>query len=300
MSLQRSLAALLALAAVPIALTRCAGPAAPKTAVVEAPSATATAPIDTAPPAPIAAPAMSWTAGTIQCGSALCRAHAEVCCGDGRCAPYAAGKASDRSGAASACEAGGTKGTPQIDDRLKLCDDASDCDRGDVCCNEPWTADRAAARCVHGKQGKSACALDESCMSGAPCATPGTQCVRGTCRRVDVTIRCGVDKCRAGESCCGKLGSAKCMAVKECAALEGAVEEYACSSPSHCPHGMYCVARAIGSFCTGTWDASATTTVVCDSATDCPKTLCGTGKGAPSPRCAKADEHGLRLCRCPD
>jgi hypothetical protein len=90
------------------------------------------------------------------------------------------------------------------------------------------------------------------------------------------------------------------MAVRDCAALEGAVEEYACSSPSHCPRGSHCVARAIGSFCTGTWDASATTVPVCDTASDCPKTMCGAGKAAPSARCAKPDEHGLRLCRCPE
>lgn len=124
---------------------------------------------------------------------------------------------------------------------VRLCDDSSDCLRGRFCCRDAddfgaWT--RNDCRVLRGGSAAPSCGGNEICVAGARCASPGTACIGGKCRKPRRTIACGTTTCSGSDICCvphDPGGSPSCAPTCPDDSLD-----FDCASPGDCPAGQLC------------------------------------------------------------
>ena len=206
-------------------------------------------------------------AGSIQCGKALCKAGSEVCCGNqytGSCRPDAgpdlAGLNKDERARRTVEHlvrvAGSCNGS------VVTCDTSVDCPAGQRCCASRFGPEIDLQAC------SEHCELNEACVAGAPCRTPGTVCLHGSCQLPRERLRCGAASCGGETQCCGTVAGEQLHCAARC---EGATPMgYSCLSNRDCPEGAFCQSSMVspGAYCSFQRDIGGLM-LVCRNSADC-------------------------------
>lgn len=277
--------------------------AAPPAAASASPPVDATvtpAPVlSAAPPAP--GPPRSDPA-TFPCGAARCRAGTETCCAAGDAAecvpsvddgpPGAIGALRTQWEQCSTLQAAAGRNF----DRLARCDESADCASGGVCCeNFLFSGSEGLAECLPlPASGATPCDFAETCIDGSPCRLPGTECVRGACRKKPASQRCGTAICTAAAPyCCG----AACSADPTC----GGGPRVMCTRDADCVKGERCLDdERGGTMCLRAHPDADHAPWICTSAAQCASACNGYGREPPQgkPLCEEASVPWLRRCGC--
>lgn len=253
-----------------------------------------------------AAPPRAPKPRSIACGDTPCLTETQVCCGfsdERQCAPRAPlGDAPEVEArhvqAVGSCEAA-SKSELSLT-HIALCDDSSDCDRGEVCCSQWLAGGTTLYTCIPAKAGSLACDYQERC-DGDTCRTANTECNAGECRSRGAQVKCAGTVCGgAAPVCCQReLGEApRCEA--SCAPQSEAepAYEFVCSASSGCPAGASCQTGMLGSYCAGLVDG-ANAVVLCETTADCRKDTCEMWGLQRPPECKINDRvPGMGHCAC--
>ena len=176
-----------------------------------------------------------------------------------------------------------------------LCDDASDCKAGEVCCQNPVAGGGVVYEC-----GKAPCGLRETCLEGGVCQ-PGLVCESGKdtptgahCVAEQKGAQCDTERCSGQRPVCCWDATARtgtCVGENEpCATRENRKEAYRCSSKADCG-GYFCAAQVNETFCVG--EGYVFMGVACLTEADCPSRSPQTGQ--PYAGC-KVDDSGFGRC----
>lgn len=261
-----------------------------------------------AQPDTVAAPVPGQNPSTnrIACGSHTCNASTEVCCSfsdDYGCAPRVWTVPGDSAEDRLAPLIDSCKRAVHSEysfDFVGMCDDSTDCPAGQVCCSQWLWSGAGTFECKNASpDGASACDFHEPCVDGS-CATRGTTCVNGECRKAGAKVRCAGVVCGDDAPiCCLRdfNGTPKCERDCRAADPESRAVDYECSSSAGCPAGATCQAGMFGSFCASLVD-TANAVTLCESDSDCPPDGCAwLGKKTP-PVCREGHSLGFTHCDC--
>lgn len=161
-----------------------------------------------------------------------------------------------------------------------LCDDASDCQAGEVCCQEAVAGGYEVYVC-----GKAPCGLREVCVEGGACER-GLTCqsskkypTGASCVSAKKGAQCGTERC-SGQTpvCCwdSNAGTGRCVGESEpCSTNDNGKVAYHCSSKADCA-GYYCAFQFDRTFCVG--EAYVFMEVSCMTNADCPPRSPQTGQ----------------------
>jgi hypothetical protein len=203
-----------------------------------------------------------WTPGHVRCGTHQCDLRDSYCKNVGDVESISLG-----------CAPKGPDFDPDdVVPHSLLCDDASDCQAGEVCCQNPVPGGFVVYAC-----GKPPCSLREACIEGGACQ-PGLTCepskdspTGALCVATDQGAQCGKDRCSGARPVCcwdETAGTGTCVPEGEpCATNDNGKVAYRCSSKADCA-GYFCAFQADGSFCVG-W-RYVFMGVVCMTDGDCP------------------------------
>ncbi len=245
-----------------------------------------------APPGPDATPdelggAAKATPGFVACGSQTCDLAVAYCALKG-----------EDSEAVWTCVPKGQDFDPErMDSRTLLCDDASDCGPGTVCCMQAGGGGEPYVECA-----PPPCSVVQVCIPNGPCPS-GQRCVKdgtfgtgNSCQPADPGASCGPKRCSGARPICCWTASARtgtCVASsEECPGdREGDRLPYGCGSKADCG-GYFCLFHMFeGAWCSGgdvLYDGA-----MCHTVADCPEIFMQTGE--PFTRCVKVTD-GLGRC----
>jgi hypothetical protein len=183
-----------------------------------------------------------------------------------------------------------------------LCDDASDCKAGEVCCQNAIAGGYVVYEC-----GKPPCSLRETCIEGGACR-PGLTCqlssdspTGATCVSAHKGAQCGKQRCSGPRPVCcwnAQASTGTCVGESEpCATRDGSKAAHRCSSRADCG-GYFCAAQVDGTFCVG--EGYVFMGVSCMTKDDCPARSSQTGQpyvgckidAAGSGNCVEEDDPG--------
>jgi len=201
----------------------------------------------------------------VACGKSTCRVGPEKCCplGEGSCVPIGE--------FAQYCKVGDTT-TGAV-----LCDDATDCVPGQVCCWKAADSENEYAECGSKPcQLHEACVNDGSCRAGWHCQPPHNALVPGMCERDRIEVQCGNTKCTgATPVCCWNPfgpGGERCIGAREACSPHAdppgvAIE---CRGAKDCDGEQCC-----GSFGTTCMGSCTNSSIICETERDCPADYAG-------------------------
>jgi len=172
----------------------------------------------------------------------------------------------------------------QIGPYSMLCDDASDCGAGEVCCENDAGSGSVVYQCA-----KAPCGLREVCVEGSACR-PGLTCqsakhtplgdtpTGAACAAAQKGAQCNKQRCSGQRPVCcwdPEASTGTCIGENEpCGTSHGRKVAYRCSSKADCG-GYFCLARTPeGTFCAGL--GVLFEGAVCMTKDDCPPQSCQT------------------------
>lgn len=222
------------------------------------------------------------TAGVVICGKQTCDLATSYCVVDSGCRPKGSDFDPDR-----------------VEPNSMLCDDASDCQAGSVCCMQ-GEGGEVIMQCS-----APPCSLLEVCVPGGVCST-GRHCLRdetpgtgASCQPAFPGAPCGKQRCGGDRPvCCWDRNANKgsCVAShRDCPVDPNAepntgVIPYRCGSKADCA-GYYCLGQTFtGSRCMG---GGLFDYAMCETLADCPERELTTWE--PFTHCRK-DGHGFGWC----
>lgn len=241
---------------------------------------------------------------TFACGAARCRAGTETCCAAGDASACVASVDDGPPGAIGALRTQWEQcstmhaAAGRHFDRLARCDESADCPAGGVCCeNFLFSGSEGLAECVPlPASGATPCDFAETCIAGSPCRLPGTECVRGACRKKLSSQRCDTATCTAAAPyCCG----ASCSDDPTC----GGGARVLCTRDADCVKGERCLDDDRGgTLCLRAHPDADHAPWICTSAAQCASACNGYGSEPPQgrPVCEEASVPWLRRCGCSD
>ena len=243
--------------------------------------------------------------GAFRCGDVSCAVGTQSCCRSeerSSCVPNAPPDAPDTPQLlASQIEA--CKLAPHAADVTEIarCGGSSDCESGEVCCDEFLFSGASAVICKPAGDAGVSCDYGEVCDTNKPCHDPEAVCIHRKCSKSAVVL-CAGKKCdRTTHSCLMGIadkGDPRCVENSYVEALqkEGRpLFNVDCTKHTDCQAGELCRFATGSTFCQRASDGMSA--VLCDSAADCPRNLCELVQ-AKKMACTRDSDSWHSMCTC--
>ena len=245
------------------------------------PSSIAVQSVPPAPSSPAAGqePGPVRMAGVVICGEQTCDLATSYCV------------------AGSGCRPKGPDFDPQrVGPNSMLCDDASDCEAGSVCCMQGAGGGEVVMECrVPPCHLFELCVPGGACSEGRRCLQDGTDGTGASCQPASPGAPCGKERCGGVRPVCcweGNAGKGTCVASPTDCPVDQNVGRapYRCGSKADCA-GYFCLGQTFsGSQCIG---GGLFDYAMCETFADCPEREITTWE--PYTHCRK-DAHGFGWC----
>ncbi len=251
------------------------------TTVVPVPSAGSSAVVAPREPSPTADRPADPNA-SFACGELRCQVGKESCCAQGErfaCSPNAAPAPSDSIQLLSSqIEACSQLRQPIDVDEIARCRSSAHCASGELCCDEFLFSGASALICKAAEKTQLSCSYGEVCKADRSCRDRSEVCAKGKCRK-HAEVQCGTTRCNLITHTCqvadpntGRLACGADTQVAQWRVQGRPILDIACVTHADCHLGELCRTAHFRSFCQRA-DAGMSA-VVCDQASDCPKSLC--------------------------